>query len=98
MDMLGNWSIKTRSPGKNLFVKVSVDHPQLGNYFTATLTAKRVSALIPIDHAIFFWLMPQKAAVWTYWQAFKLWWKNVPFYQHPGYDNSTYREEALVRE
>lgn len=67
--MLGNWSIKTRSPGKNLFVKVSVDHPQLGNYFTATLTAKRVSSLTPIDHEIFFWLMPHKAAVWTYWQV-----------------------------
>jgi len=42
--MPGNWSIKANAPGDNLFVAISVQHPKLGNYFTATLQAKRVSS------------------------------------------------------
>ncbi|GAU44785.1 hypothetical protein TSUD_382830, partial [Trifolium subterraneum] len=42
MDMLGNWSIKTGEPGQNLNISVSVHHPKLGNYFTATLRAKKL--------------------------------------------------------
>ena len=31
-------------------------------------------------------------------QAIKLWWKNVPFVQHPRYTIPTYREDALKRD
>ncbi|CAN6553367.1 unnamed protein product [Malus baccata var. baccata] len=98
MDMLGNWSIRANAPADDLFVSISVQHPNLGNYFTATLKAKRVSSSLASDHALFFWLKPHKVAVWIYWHAFKLWWKNVSFVQHPRYSNPAYREEALVRD
>ncbi|KAK9267874.1 hypothetical protein L1049_010311 [Liquidambar formosana] len=96
MDMLGNWSIKANAPSDNLFVAISVQHPKLGDYFTATLTARRVS--LDVDQALFFWLMPHKVAVWIYWHALKLWWKSVPFIRHPKYLNPAYREEALMRD
>lgn len=33
-----------------------------------------------------------------FFQALKLWWKNVSFIQHPRYTNPSYREEALNRD
>ncbi|MED6120392.1 hypothetical protein PIB30_020405 [Stylosanthes scabra] len=98
MDMLGSWNIKANDPGESLTLSISVHHPDLGNYFTATLTAKRLSSSSQSDHAIFFWLMPHKVALWIYWHAIKLWWKNVAFVQHPRYTVPTYREEALKRD
>ncbi|XP_031376635.1 uncharacterized protein LOC116192273 isoform X2 [Punica granatum] len=98
MDMLGNWSIKANAPGNSLFVVISVRHPELGDYFTATLKIKKVPSSSVVHHAMFFWLMPHKVALWIYWHAFKLWWKNVSFIQHPRYSNTAYREEASIRD
>ncbi|KAK4440176.1 hypothetical protein Salat_0352500 [Sesamum alatum] len=98
MDMLGNWSVQTNDPADNLHVVISVQHPQLGKYFTASLTAKRLASSTSEDHSMFFWLMPHKVAFWIYWHALKLWWKNVSFIQHPRYQNPKYREEALLRD
>ncbi|KAL7089376.1 hypothetical protein ACP275_13G184100 [Erythranthe tilingii] len=98
MDMRGNWRMKANEPAENLHVVISVQHPELGNYFTATLIAKRVTSLTPVDHSRFFWLMPHKVALWIYWHALKLWWKNVSFVQHPRYQKPNYREEALLRD
>ncbi|XP_059668887.1 uncharacterized protein LOC132313969 [Cornus florida] len=98
MDMLGDWRIKTNAPGDELLVAISVQHPKLGDYFTATLTAKKVHSSLVDNHAVFFWLMPHKVAVWIYWHAVKLWWKNVQFIQHPRYHSPAYREEALIRD
>ncbi|XP_048331235.1 uncharacterized protein LOC125422875 isoform X2 [Ziziphus jujuba] len=98
MDMSGNWSIRANAPGDNLFVAITVQHPELGDYFTATLNAKKLSPSSMSDHAIFFWLMPHKVAVWIYWHALMLWWKGVPFIQHPRYTHPAYREEVLVRD
>ncbi|CAL5412517.1 unnamed protein product [Camellia sinensis] len=84
LDMLGNWSMKTNAPGDNIFVTISVRHPKLGDYFTASLTGKRISSSAA-DHALFFW-------------ALKLWWKGVAFIQHPRYANVGYRQEALIRD
>ncbi|PWA80431.1 hypothetical protein CTI12_AA196840 [Artemisia annua] len=97
MDMLGSWSLKTNSPGDNLLVTISVNHPKLGDYFTASLTANRVSSS-SVQHAVFFWLMPHKVALWIYWHALKLLWKKVVFIQHPRYENSSYKEDALARD
>lgn len=96
MDMHGNWSIKVNDPGDNLLVAISVQHPKLGHYFTATLNAKKVST--SLDRAIFFWLMPHKVALWIYMQALILWWKNVEFIQHPKLHNLLYKEEAMARD
>ncbi|XVE88396.1 hypothetical protein DITRI_Ditri19aG0066700 [Diplodiscus trichospermus] len=97
-DMLGNWSVRVNDPGENLMVAISVQHPELGNYFMATLKAKRISQESVHDYALFFWLMPHKVALWIYWHALKLWWKNVPFMPHPRYSNPSYREDALKRD
>ncbi|XP_068654975.1 uncharacterized protein [Aristolochia californica] len=68
MDMHGNWKMHTKTPGEDLLLDISVQHPDLGNYFTATLKAKKVrSSQTPIL-ALFFWFMPQKVAIWIYWQ------------------------------
>ncbi|KAI3796425.1 hypothetical protein L1987_39095 [Smallanthus sonchifolius] len=97
MDMLGNWSIKTSVPRDNLVVNISVNHPKLGDYFTASLTANRISSS-SVQHALFFWLMPHKVAIWIYWHALKLWWKKVVFIQHPRYDNPSYKKDATARD
>lgn len=99
MDMLGNWSMHADAPGKDLSIAISVEHPTLGNFFTATLHAKQVySSSSSLKLATFFWLMPHKVAIWIYWQALKLWWKNVRFLQHPKYINPMYRDDALIRD
>lgn len=98
MDMLGNWSIKASAPGDNLYVAISVQHPKLGDYFSATLKLKRVSPSLGSDHSSFFYLMPHKVAIWIYWHAFKLWWKGVQFLQHPRYTNPSYKADAAIRD
>lgn len=98
MDMLGSWKIRASDPGDYLTVAISVHHPELGCYFTASLKAKKLGSLSEPDHSVFFWLMPHKVAVWIYWHALKLWWKNVRFVQHPRYTDPRYREEALMRD
>ncbi|KAF5761766.1 hypothetical protein HanXRQr2_Chr16g0768931 [Helianthus annuus] len=97
MDMHGKWSIKTSVPGDNLIVNISVNHPKLGDYFTASLTANRISSS-SVQHAVFFWLMPHKVAIWIYWHALKLWWKKVVFIQHPRYENPSYKKDAIARD
>lgn len=99
MDMLGNWSIRADAPGDSLYVVISVQHPTLGNYFTAALHAKLVGQTSnSLRLATFFWLMPHKVAAWIYWEALRLWLKNVKFLDHPRYLNQSYREEALKRD
>ncbi|GFP85245.1 hypothetical protein PHJA_000668200 [Phtheirospermum japonicum] len=101
MDMLGNWRLKMNEPGESLCLIISVQHPKLGNHFTATYTATRVnisSNMYSDDFEAFFWLMPHKVSITAYWNALKLWWKNVPFYTHPRTEKPTYREEAFARD
>ncbi|XP_042454634.1 uncharacterized protein LOC122038770 [Zingiber officinale] len=98
MDMQGNWHMFADAPGEDLSLVISVQHPTLGNYFTASLHAKRVqSSSSSIFLEKFFWLMPHKVAVWIYWQAFKLWWKNTKFLDHPKYASSRYKDDAARR-
>ncbi|KDP37987.1 hypothetical protein JCGZ_04630 [Jatropha curcas] len=98
MDMIGNWSIRANDPEDSLSVCISVQHPKHGDYFVATLKAKRISSISVSDHDLFFWLMPHKVALWIYWHAIKLWWKNVQFITHPRYSNPKHREEAQMRD
>ncbi|KAJ6815675.1 uncharacterized protein M6B38_133550 [Iris pallida] len=99
MDMLGNWNIHANAPGEDLFLAITVQHPEHGNYFSATLSAKRIcSTSDSLKLAMYFWLMPHKVAVWIYLQAVKLWWKNVSFLGHPKYTYPMYRDKALARD
>ncbi|XVE51627.1 hypothetical protein DITRI_Ditri02bG0057000 [Diplodiscus trichospermus] len=59
-DMLRNWSLRVNAPGENLLVAISVQQPELGDYFLATLKAKRISLALVHNHELFFWLMPHK--------------------------------------
>lgn len=99
MDMLSNWSIRADAPGDRLYVVISVQHPTLGDYFTAVLDAKLVGQTSnSLRLTTFFWLMPHKVAAWIYWEALRLWLKNVKFLDHPRYLNPRYRDEALERD
>ncbi|KAF7151660.1 hypothetical protein RHSIM_Rhsim02G0159200 [Rhododendron simsii] len=69
-----------------------------GYKMTCLLQMPIVNFSFAADSALFFWLMPHRVAVWIYWHALKLWWKGVPFIQHPRYSHQEYREEALVRD
>ncbi|KAL8103375.1 hypothetical protein AgCh_027804 [Apium graveolens] len=69
MDMLGDWHMRAKAPGNSLSVSILVKHPELGNYFTASLTAKKLEITSNIDYALFFWLKPQIGAILTYWQV-----------------------------
>ena len=67
--MLGDWHLKTRAPGNSLSLTISVKHPVLGNYFTTSLTAKKLLITSNVDYEFFFWLMPHKGAIQTYLQV-----------------------------
>ena len=71
--MLSNWSIRADAPGDRLYVVISVQHPTLGDYFTAALDAKLVGQTSnSLRLATFFWLMPHKVAAWIYWEVMVL--------------------------
>ncbi|KAJ4811362.1 DUF1365 family protein [Rhynchospora pubera] len=98
MDMLGNWRIKAVEPSEKLSVVISVHHPTHGDYFTAILHAQAINSvksLLSMEN--YFWLMPHKVAIWIYWQALRLWMKNVKFLDHPKFLCPKYRDEALIR-
>jgi len=67
--MLGNWKIRANEPGDDLSVSIASQHPHFGNYFSATLKAKRIPLSRVSDPAVFFWLMPHKVAIWIYWHV-----------------------------
>ncbi|CAM6091574.1 unnamed protein product [Calypogeia fissa] len=97
MDMEGTWRLHAPAPGERLFLTVGVEHPQFGNYFLATLRAKKVDPGQSPEW--FLWLMPHKVAVWIYWQALVLLWKGVAFVQHPKYvDGNLYKARAQDRD
>ncbi len=93
MDMKGVWVMQATSPGQELLLQISVQHPDYGLYFRAILKAKRIDGVH--DPELFTWLMPHKVAFWIYWQALLLICKGVSFVPHPKYtDENKYRERA----
>ncbi|CAK9199913.1 unnamed protein product [Sphagnum troendelagicum] len=93
MDMKGVWVMQATSPGQELLLQISVQHPDYGLYFRAILKAKRVDGVH--DPELFTWLMPHKVAFWIYWQALLLICKGVSFVPHPKYtDENKYRERV----
>ncbi|XP_057771312.1 uncharacterized protein LOC130991223 [Salvia miltiorrhiza] len=99
-DMLGHWKLKMSEPEEDLYAYMSVQHPNFGNNnLVASLKAKKVeiSSTTREDLEAFFWLQPHKITIITYWNAVRLWWKRVPFYEHPRKENPAYREEAIAK-
>lgn len=78
--MLGTWKIRANEPGDDLSVSIEVQHPHLGNYFSATLKAKRISPAQASDPAVFFWLMPHKVGIWIYWHVSEKLYSNSEVY------------------
>lgn len=66
--MSGVWKMKACVPEQTITIKITVQHPEHGNYFTASLCVNRVEC----SHTSlegFFWLMPHKTALGIYWQV-----------------------------
>lgn len=84
--MLGNWNIRANEPGDDLSVSISSQHPHLGNYFSATLKAKRIPQTRVSDPAVFFWLMPHKVAMWIYWHVSDIYYSNLLRYIYSNVD------------
>lgn len=100
MDMASTWRFSAPPPGERLRLSIAVSHPEHGDFFRATLHAREVAAAgrPPPDPEWQLWLMPHKVAFWIYYQAFLLWWKGVPLFQHPKYSaGRAYQEAVLVR-
>ena len=66
--MLGAWKMKTRVPGRTIAITITVQHPEFGNFFTASLNASRIEGL-QTSVEKFFWFMPHKTALGIYWQV-----------------------------
>ena len=75
-------------------LSITVHHPDLKDYFVATFDAKRWSSRHQSDPPRLAWdrysFMPQRVAVWIYYQALVLVWKGVPVVGHP--TQSFYRD------
>jgi DUF1365 family protein len=91
MDMGNEWHLKATPPGDALRLSVVVTHPELGQYFDAHLMASRCTgAYARARNEAAGWralaryaFMPQRVAVWIYWQAVVLIVKGCPVYARP---------------
>ncbi|WZN64626.1 DUF1365 domain-containing protein [Chloropicon roscoffensis] len=106
MDMKNTWRISTEAPtkGKGLRVDIRVGHPEHGNYFFARLSCRQsIWASDRSERAnLSTWrrygYMPQRVAVWIYWQALVLLWKGAPVFQHPDLGSYSRGVERDMRE
>lgn len=105
MDMDNTWHLKATPPGEGLKLSVVVTHPRLGQYFDAHLIAKRCTgpgARELNEHAglgslLRYGFMPQRVALWIYWQAVILIAKGCPIYPKPPGDSYKGRVEEQAK-
>ena len=94
MDMAGSWALEAPNPSASLKLSVLVDHPEMGRFFDARLTARRVppgpggrghlrNEAAGLGCLLRYGFQPQRVAFWIYWQALVLLWKGVSFYGPP---------------
>ncbi|GFH06945.1 plasmid partition, partial [Haematococcus lacustris] len=91
MDMQGHWLIEAPKPSNKLKLVVRVHHPELKDFFCASLVATRdVSSSktarneeAGVRTLLRFGMQPQRIACWIYWHAVLLLWKGVPLYMPP---------------
>ena len=93
MDMKNVWTLNTIDPrkGDRLYLRVSVDHAELGKYFDAVIEG-RVDRDAPCERnetaslgvLLKYGFQPQRVALWIYWHAVCLLWKGVRFHGPPG--------------
>jgi len=82
MDMLYRWNLST--PGQGLFVRIE-SHDAQGSLFDATLSLTRrpLSVRNAFTTMLRFPFMTLAVVAAIYWQAFRLWFRRVPFVPHP---------------
>jgi DUF1365 family protein len=104
MEMTPSWRITSDAPTDTLHIAFTVEAPPHatrarsgGVVFRAALSARRVRVEGPPEG--WAWGMPQRVALWIYWQAALLLWKGVPFQSHPKYARGgAYRRDAAEAE
>ncbi|XP_078437351.1 DUF1365 family protein isoform X2 [Wolffia australiana] len=84
MDMLGSWKMHVGEPGEKLYVGISVQHPEMGNYFTATLSATRVSPSSQVN--------PEAVKLW--WKDVRF--IQHPRYSNPEYREEARRRDQKL--
>ena len=84
-DMLSSWGLRASPPAERINVRVDVTaHPQLGDFFVATLDLRRVGPNRVGDADAWAFLMPHRVAWWIYAHAATLILrKGLAFYGHP---------------
>ena len=98
-DMRSTYFLRATAPADKLHVTVACKHPELGNFFCATLDARKVDVA---DDERWAWLMPHRVAVWIYWHAAVLVLrKGLTFFGHPrsaaGEAAAPFKEGVLER-
>ena len=98
-DMRSTYFLRATAPADKLHVTVACKHPELGNFFCATLDARKVDVA---DDERWAWLMPHRVAVWIYWHAAILVLrKGLTFFGHPrsaaGEAAAPFKEGVLER-
>ncbi len=93
MDMKNVWTLSTRDPkgSDRLYLRVSVDHAELGKYFDAVIQGRadkdaphERNETASFGTLLRYGFQPQRVALYIYWHAVCLLYKGVSFYGPPG--------------
>ncbi|KAK9842105.1 hypothetical protein WJX81_008576 [Elliptochloris bilobata] len=99
MDMHSTWTLRAEAPGERLALAVSAAHPELGDFFSAKLRARRDARAARNERAglatlLRYGYLPQRIALWIYWQAVVLLCKGARFFPYPDPHLSDFLLEA----
>eukprot|EP00803_Ostreobium_quekettii_P004625 evm.model.scf_672.1 EVM.evm.TU.scf_672.1 scf_672:490-3697(-) len=98
MDMDATWTLKASEPRERLHLSVRVSHPRMGDFFSASLAARKChgtnegqNEASGLSTLFRYGYQPHRVAFWIYWQAIKLFWMGIPFFSPP---SRRYRDEV----